>query len=62
MELEEIQKQIAKYEKQYGIDILFTDAQGNIQVGSGDAKKYASFLQKLPEKIIKEMCIRDRNY
>lgn len=54
MELEEIQKQIAKYEKQYGIDILFTDAQGNIQVGSGDAKKYASFLQKLPEKIIKE--------
>ena len=54
MELQEIQKQIAKYEKQYGIDILFTDAQGNIQVGSGDAKKYASFLQKLPEKIIKE--------
>ena len=41
MELEEIQKQIAKYEKQYGIDILFTDAQGNIQVVSGDAKKYA---------------------
>lgn len=54
MELEEIQRQIAKYEKQYGIDILFTDAQGNIQVGSGDTEKYASFLQKLPEKIIKE--------
>lgn len=54
MELEKIQRQIAKYEKQYGIDILFTDAQGNIQVGSGDTEKYASFLQKLPEKIIKE--------
>ena len=54
MELQEIQKQIAKYEKQYDIDILFTDAQGNIQAGSGDAKKYASFLQKLPEKIIEE--------
>lgn len=54
MELQEIQKQIAKYEKQYDIDILFTDSQGNIQAGSGDAKKYASFLQKLPDKISQE--------
>lgn len=54
MELHEIQKQIAKYEKQYDIDILFTDAQGNIQAGSGDAKKYASFLEKLPERIANE--------
>ena len=54
MELQEIQKQIAKYEKQYDIDILFTDAQGNIQAGSGDAKKYASFLEKLPERIANE--------
>lgn len=36
------------------IDVRIEDKEGNLQVGSGDAKKYASFLQKLPEKIIKE--------
>jgi diguanylate cyclase (GGDEF)-like protein len=61
LEIYNLQALIRDYEEEYGIDIVFIDAEGQPQIENGDVTDYSSKIYTVPDKTNLEQIVVEKN-